>query len=106
MQVTSLLSRQHKHDHDHHDDEICISCGEDHSHAPVRLKQTLLGVLFVINAFIVDRLFEKGTMVASSSAMVGAIMLGYPIVWTAIKDLRRGILGINELVGIAVLASF
>jgi len=105
MQVTSLLSnREHDHSHDH--DETCVSCGDDHSHAPVRLKQTLVGVLFVINAFIVDRLFEKGTMVASSSAMVGAIMLGYPIVWTAIKDLRRGILGINELVGIAVLASF
>jgi Cd2+/Zn2+-exporting ATPase len=104
MQVTSLLSREHDHPHDH--DESCVSCGDDHSHAPVRLKQTLLGVLFVINAFIVDRLFEKGTLVASSSAMVGAIMLGYPIVWTAIKDLRRGILSINELVGIAVLASF
>src|SRR5207248_4375560 len=35
-----------------------------------------------------------------------AILLGYPIVWTAVKDLRQGILSINELVGIAVLASF
>ena len=45
-------------------------------------------------------------MVASASAMIGAILLGYPIVWTSFKDLRRGILSINELVGIAVLASF
>src|SRR6185436_9371385 len=104
MQVTSLLTRR---EHDHHDhDEICISCGEDHSHAPVRLRQTLLGVLFVINAFIVDWLFEKGTLVASGSALIGAVLLGYPIVWTAIKDLKQGILSINELVGIAVLASF
>src|SRR5437879_760825 len=101
MQVTSLLSR-HQHDHDH--DETCISCGEDHSHAPVRLRQTLLGVLFVINAFIVDYFFDKGTMVASVSALIGAILLGYPIVWTAVKDLKQGILSINELVGIAVLA--
>src|SRR5437660_12058284 len=111
MQVTSLLSRrEHKHDHDHdHDhaaDEICISCGDQHSHAPVRLMQTLLGLLFVINGFVVDWLFEKGTMVASGSAMIGAIILGYPIVLTAIKDLRQGILSINELVGIAVLAAF
>ena len=52
MQVTSLLSRRehkHDHDHDHVADEICISCGDDHSHAPVRLMQTLLGLLFVIN---------------------------------------------------------
>src|SRR2546429_522431 len=109
MQVTSLLSRRehkHDHDHDHVADEICISCGDDHSHAPVRLMQTLLGLLFVINGFVVDLLFEKGTIVASGSALIGAVLLGYPIVWTAIKDLRQGILSINELVGIAVLAAF
>src|SRR3954451_309021 len=107
MQVTSLFSRQeHKHSHAHEKDETCISCGGDHSHAPVRLMQTLIGLLFVINAFIVDWLIEKGTLVASGSAMIGAILLAYPIVWTALKDLRQGILSINELVAIAVLASF
>jgi len=109
MQVTSLFSRrEQKHDHgaDHEHEEMCIGCGDDHSHAPVRLRQTLLGLLFVINAFIVDWLFDKGSVVASASAMIGAILLGYPIVLTALKDLRRGILSINELVGIAVLASF
>src|SRR3954451_179659 len=107
MQVTSLFSRQeHKHSHAHEKDETCISCGGDHSHAPVRLMQTLIGLLFVINAFIVDWLIEKGTLVASGSAMIGAILLAYPIIWTALKDLRQGILSINELVAIAVLASF
>jgi Cd2+/Zn2+-exporting ATPase len=72
----------------------------------VRLTQTLVGVIFVINAFIVDWLFEQGTLVASASAMIGAILLGYPIVKTSIQDLRRGIISINELVGIAVLAAF
>ena len=43
---------------------------------------------------------------ASASALVGAIILGYPIVLTALKDLRRGVLSINELVAIAVLAAF
>jgi Cd2+/Zn2+-exporting ATPase len=81
-------------------------CGPDHEHTPVRLSQTLLGVIFVANAFLVDWLFDKGTMVASFSAMVGALILGAPIVWTAFKDIRRGFLSINELVGIAVLAAF
>ena len=114
MQVTSLLSRKERnhdhshdgHDHDHHQDDSCSVCGDDHSHTPVRLFPTLIKLLFVINAFVVDWIFDKGTMVASASAMIGAILLGYPIVMTAIKDLRRGILSINELVGIAVLASF
>jgi hypothetical protein len=38
--------------------------------------------------------------------MVGAIILGYPIVWLSFKDIRKGNLTINELVGIAVLAAF
>src|SRR5437762_2334029 len=45
-------------------------------------------------------------MVAGLSAMVGAIILGWPIVATAVTDLKRGILSINELVAIAVLAAF
>ncbi len=103
MQVTSLLSRQEQ---EHAHDESCPTCDHDHDHAPVRLWQTLFGVVFVLNAFIVDWLFESGHTVASASAFIGAIVLGYPIVWTAIKDLRNGILSINELVAIAVLAAF
>ena len=72
----------------------------------MRLQQTLIGLVFVINAFVVDWLFEQGHTVASASGMIGAIILGYPIVVTGIKDLRRGILSINELVAIAVLAAF
>ena len=97
MQVTSLLS-QHEHD------DSC-SCGHDHEHAPVRLWQTLIGVVFVINAFVVDWLFESGHTVASASALIGAVILGYPIVVTGIKDLRRGVMSMNELVAIAVLAA-
>jgi Zn2+/Cd2+-exporting ATPase len=116
MQVTSLLSREdkkhdHKHDHDHdHEphkhDEDCASCGHDHEHTPVRLTQTVVGVIFILNSYIVGGLFQNGDMVANFSAMLGAIILGYPIVWTSFKDIRRGILSINELVGIAVLAAF
>src|SRR5512135_2506464 len=101
MQVTSLLSR-----HEHEHGESCETCGHDHEHAPVRLWQTLIGVVFVLNAFLVDWLFSQGHTVASASGLVGAVILGYPIVWTAIKDLRTGVLSINELVAIAVLAAF
>ena len=38
--------------------------------------------------------------------MIGAVLLGYPIVWNAFKDLRRGTLSTNELVALAVIASF
>src|SRR6266571_4488263 len=107
MQVTSLLSRdEHAGEPEHAHDVSCSTCGHDHEHAPVRLWQTLVGVVFVINAFLVDWLFERGQTMASASALIGAIILGYPIVLTALKDLRRGVLSINELVAIAVLAAF
>jgi Cd2+/Zn2+-exporting ATPase len=38
--------------------------------------------------------------------MVGAIILGYPIIVTAVRDLKTGALSINELVAVAVLAAF
>jgi len=120
MQVTSLLSRQsghhhdhghdHGHDHDHHhhhaEGERCEACGHAHEHIPVRLTQTLVGLMFLLNSYLVSWLFDGGRMAASASAMIGAIILGAPIVLTAVRDLRRGILSINELVAIAVLASF
>lgn len=113
MQVTSLLSHQepkHPQDHAHEHDPECESCGHDHEHTPVRLAQTVVGLIFIINAYVVDFIFTKGvhtaTTVAEFSAMIGALILGYPIVWTSFKDIKRGILSINELVGIAVLAAF
>jgi Cd2+/Zn2+-exporting ATPase len=121
MQVTSLFSRQkdqhdhsccnhdhnHDHDHHHHDEhgDGC-GCGHDHEHVQIRLPQTIAGLLFVINSYLVNWLLPNGNMVASASAMLGALILGAPIIWTSVKDLRRGTLSINELVSIAVLASF
>ena len=101
MKVTSHA--EHIHDHEH---GASCSCGEEHSHVQVQLKQTLVGLLFVINSFIVEQILDRGGAVADVSAMIGAIILGYPIIWTAIKDLRSGALTTNELVSLAVIASF
>jgi len=119
MQVTSLLSRdkpdprheppescgcshdashEHEHDHAHH--------GHEHEHIPIKLQQMVLGIIFIANSFIVEWIFQKGNMVAGISAMLGAITLGWPIILTAWKDIWRGILSINELVALAVLAAF
>jgi len=66
----------------------------------------VIGVIFIANSFLVEWMFQKGSTVAGLSAMAGAMILGWPIVTTAIRDIRRGILSINELVAIAVLAAF
>jgi Cd2+/Zn2+-exporting ATPase len=100
MQVTSLLS-QHEHEHGPN-----CGCGHDHEHSNVSLGWMLAGIAFVLNAFIVDWFFSQGQTVASASACIGAIILATPIVITAVKDLKKGQLSINELVAIAVLAAF
>src|SRR5580692_11181483 len=102
MQVTSLLSHQ-EHDHEHGPE---CGCGHDHEHSTVHVWQAVLGVVLVLNAFIVDWFFQAGTTLASASAMIGAMILIYPILVTAVSDLRAGRLSINELVAIAVLAAF
>src|SRR5579862_9980012 len=99
MQVTSLLSRD---EHGHAHGPEC-GCGHDHEHSVTHLWQAVAGVVLVINAYVVDALFTQGGAVASASACLGSMILGYPIVVTAIKDLRVGRLSINELVAIAVL---
>jgi Cd2+/Zn2+-exporting ATPase len=102
MQVTSLLSRQDD-EHDHHEHDH----GHDHDHAVLPLAQTLVGVVFIINSFFIAWIFsDSSNPIAAGSAMIGALILGYPIVWTAIQDLRRGLLTTNELVALAVLAAF
>jgi len=102
LAVTSLVCQQ-EHQHAHGDE---CGCGHDHEHSTIHPWQTLLGVVFVLNAFIVDWVFANSHTVASASALVGALILGYPICLTAIKDLKHGRLTINELVAIAVLAAF
>jgi Cd2+/Zn2+-exporting ATPase len=102
MQVTSLLSRR-----DDGHDESCAGGGHDHDHAVLPLAQTLVGLVFVINSFVITSFFsDSANPIAAASAMIGAIILGYPIVLTAIEDLRRGLLTTNELVALAVLAAF
>lgn len=120
MQVTSLLSRKdpdhHDHDHDHHDhnhdhdhnDHDHDSDGNDcgHEHTPIKLQTTFIGLIFVVNAFLVDWIFAGGGAVASVSGAIGAVILGGPIVMTAWRDIWKGNLTINELVAIAIMAAF
>jgi len=105
MQVTSLLTLEE----DAKKDASCADCGHDHggldhSHTNTKLSTTLVGLIFVLNSFAVDWLFDRGTTVAAFSAMIGAIILGTPIMVVAFKDLRKGLLSINELVALGVLA--
>src|ERR1051325_11814953 len=105
MNVSSQLSRAEMDEHSH-DHEGCASCADDHSHTQFNLKRTLLGLVLIVNSFLVEWILDRSSTVADLSAAFGALVLGIPILITAFKDLRRGVLSTNELVALAVTASF
>ena len=88
--------------------------GDDAARGDVRFPLIVLGLVFVINGFLADWFIDSGvtdgsgsgSTVGDLSAMLGAIILAMPILWRAFKDLAEGRLTTNELVAIAVSASF
>ena len=104
MQVSSLLSRkeikEQHHDHDHKYDS-----GHDHEHTNTSITNMVAGLVFIANSFFMEWFAGADNQVAGISAFVGAMILGYPILRLAVKDIMRGMLTINELVAIAFLAA-
>ncbi|MCK4981693.1 MAG: cation-translocating P-type ATPase, partial [Victivallaceae bacterium] len=57
------------------------------------------------NSFVLGWIFPHQTFAANFSAIIGAITLACPIIFTAIKDLIKGQVYMNELVALAILAA-
>ena len=74
--------------------------------AATTVKYIFVGILFVINGFLAEWFLGDQSSVGDISAMIGAFILGIRIFRTTIHDLRQGLLTTNELVAIAVLATF
>ena len=72
----------------------------------VNLTLLFIGLLFVINGFLVTWLISDNARVGDFSAMIGSMLLGARIFRNAYRNLISGSLTTNELVAIAVLASF
>lgn len=83
----------------------CGECSHDHSHPSGVLINCLVGSIFVINSYFL-RWIGVDSFAAEICAILGALILGFPIVLTAIKDLLKGQVYMNELVALAILASF
>lgn len=105
MQVSSLLSRKEIKEHHHDHDNDPGSCGHDHEHTNFRLTTMISGVVFIANSFFMEWFTGTDNQVAGISAFIGAMILGFPILRLAVKDIKRGMLTINELVAIAFLAA-
>ncbi|MBR7121312.1 MAG: cation-translocating P-type ATPase [Lentisphaeria bacterium] len=112
----------HDHGHDHHDhcscghdhkeDSTCI-CGHDHKaeggvghdRSMGRVFFALIGGILTANSFILNAWLPEQEFAANMSALFGAFILALPIIITAVKDLVRGKVYMNELVALAILAA-
>ncbi|HRR28351.1 MAG TPA: cation-translocating P-type ATPase [Victivallales bacterium] len=92
----------------------CPFCSHTHSHSngPAhsrslgKLGQAMIGGVFVANSYLLSW-FQPDQLLASDiSAAIGALILALPIFVEAVRDLTQGKIQMNELVAIAVLASF
>ncbi|MBR89949.1 MAG: hypothetical protein CMO66_01565 [Verrucomicrobiales bacterium] len=76
----------------------------------LRFPLIVAGLVFVINGFLADWFIDSGegsrSSVGDLSAMLGAVILALPIIIRTFKNLTSGSLTTNELVAIAVCASF
>lgn len=67
---------------------------------------TLLGGTLLLNSLIAELIPSIDKSQADLMAMVGAILLGAPIIWHALASLIKGRSHMDELVALAIIAAF
>ena len=72
----------------------------------VRISWMLLGMAFVLNAYLGDLFYADNPLVLDLSAAVGALILAAPIFWSALKDLVHGEMHMDELVALTAEADY
>jgi len=85
--------------------------GTHHTHGKqlrvsLALLGTLAGGMLLINSGIARFVFGPESFNASFFAMAGALFLGAPIAWHAVKSLVKGESHMDELVALAIVAAF
>ncbi len=83
----------------------------EHTHSQqVRVNLALLGTLaggvLLINSLVGQPIFGKGSFHTNMLAMLGAILLGGPVVWHAFKCLIQGHSHMDELAALGIVAAF
>jgi len=67
---------------------------------------TLAGGMLLLNSVIAPLFYGADSEVAELSAMIGALLLGFPVVLHAIKCMLHGHMHMDELVALAIVAAF
>ncbi len=72
----------------------------------IALLGTLAGGVLLINSRIGEFFYGQGSFHTQILAMVGAILLGLPVVWHALQCLIRGESHMDELAALGIVAAF
>jgi len=84
--------------------------GEQTKGKQIRVGMALLGTLcggvLLLNSAIAPLFYGSGSEVAQLSAMVGAILLAFPVVLHALESVVKGRMHMDELVALAIVAAF
>ncbi|MBN1975006.1 MAG: cation-translocating P-type ATPase [Sedimentisphaerales bacterium] len=95
------------HEHLHLKDDIA----HEHTHGKqvrvsIAMLATLAGGVLLLNYYAAGIIYGKGAFQAELMAMLGAILLGAPIIWHALLCLIYRHSHMDELVALAILAAF
>ncbi|MBN2589376.1 MAG: cadmium-translocating P-type ATPase [Sedimentisphaerales bacterium] len=95
------------HEHLHLKDDVA----HEHTHGKqvkvsIALLATLAGGVLLLNYYAAGIIYGKDSFHAELMAMLGAILLGTPIVWHAFKCMLHRHAHMDELVALAILAAF
>ena len=71
-----------------------------------RIGFAVVGGFLILNSYLFLWLLPGQTFAAELCAFIGAVILAFPIILTAVKDLCEGRVYMNELVALAILAAF
>lgn len=92
------------HEHLHLKDDIDAS--QQQLRVSIALLATLAGGVLLINSRIGQFFYGKGSFNTELFALLGAILLGLPVVWHAIKCLLHGESHMDELAALGIIAAF
>ena len=99
----------HVHESEEHMDSHALEAQT--GRATMLIVGILLGGLFVLLSYASDWIFSSYTEIdgqnpySSALALIGAILLGAPIVWHSVKEMVQGHTHMDELVALALVAA-
>lgn len=95
----------HSHDHKHTHEDGVVCC----SHHEVAIDRiivlVLLGGMLVLASLIMRYVIGRNDQVSMLPAMIGSVLLGWPLFTAAFKEVRTGRLSSSSLAALAILAA-